>query len=792
MEMRNNNGFTFIELLGTIVILGILSTIAVVGVGNVLNSGHDKYYNKQLKQLELAGQEYFTDHKESLPTVNNASNIVYLNELISENYINKIVDYKKKVCSTTDSYVTVKRISSSKYQYSGYLSCGTKQVGKKYSNSEINNFNIYLDYLSGANNIESKLYTNNNASFNLVIKSNEGLSGYKYVLYKSGKEYMKSEVIPATTSNSQVIQDTITISKDGCSDGEYYIGIIAIDYNGHEKKVYPFTDKKVILDTKKPTCNIKLPSGGLVNGWYNKSASKATISFSDEYLYQYNFRNSETSFPNYSTTKPSELKLYETDYNGGYLYGYVKDKAGNEGVCKSNNFKADFTNPSCDKVSKSGGVSGSNGWYKKGTNSSNPVTVTGTCNDSNSGCDSSNNLVIGKFYSEGKNTGTIDIYDNAGNKGQCSASVYIDTVLPDCSIKKSGGTLGNNNWYKRGTNSSNPVTVTSTCFDNNSQCVSDTQIVGTYYEDSNFNITGNVYDKAGNTSSCSTEVKIDTTLPQCYLTKNNSSTFDNNKWYLNPVTITNNCGDSLSGCNSNSIYHQYNGNYTDTFECSDYAGNYNNPLSTTTLIDNSKPTIEITDNPSSDDWYSAKVNGSFRMNVKITGIGPSGATLFGKWEKEDSDYSKIMTIYSDYTYTTDAFSSQHNDYRFYKVVTGAGRESSSSTRVMIDNAPPSINWCTRGSSTATYDCGTGKYHYIVAGHVTDNGRYTTGYFKWEGGENWPTDSRSGNYKECIGSSTTLENQSIKYKLCDSAGNCTSEITKKDFSNENSCPDSDLK
>ena len=44
----NKKGFTLVEILTAIVILGILSTLAIVGVTGVINSSKEKYYATDL------------------------------------------------------------------------------------------------------------------------------------------------------------------------------------------------------------------------------------------------------------------------------------------------------------------------------------------------------------------------------------------------------------------------------------------------------------------------------------------------------------------------------------------------------------------------------------------------------------------------------------------------------------------------------------------------------------------------------------------------------------------------
>ena len=58
MKLKNK-GFTLVELLATIIILGLLVSIAYVSVSSILNSGDDSYYESQENMLVLAGREYY-------------------------------------------------------------------------------------------------------------------------------------------------------------------------------------------------------------------------------------------------------------------------------------------------------------------------------------------------------------------------------------------------------------------------------------------------------------------------------------------------------------------------------------------------------------------------------------------------------------------------------------------------------------------------------------------------------------------------------------------------------------
>lgn len=61
MKKLNEKGFTLIELLVVIAIIGLLSTLAVVSLGNARQKARDARRLSDLKQLQTALELYYTD-----------------------------------------------------------------------------------------------------------------------------------------------------------------------------------------------------------------------------------------------------------------------------------------------------------------------------------------------------------------------------------------------------------------------------------------------------------------------------------------------------------------------------------------------------------------------------------------------------------------------------------------------------------------------------------------------------------------------------------------------------------
>lgn len=61
-------GFTLVELLGVIVILGIIAMIAVPTINNALNTSRDKAYDEQINTIENTARSYMSKNSLKLPS----------------------------------------------------------------------------------------------------------------------------------------------------------------------------------------------------------------------------------------------------------------------------------------------------------------------------------------------------------------------------------------------------------------------------------------------------------------------------------------------------------------------------------------------------------------------------------------------------------------------------------------------------------------------------------------------------------------------------------------------------
>lgn len=122
-----NKGFTMLELLATIIILGILTSLAYMGVSRYLNQARNAAYEDFELNITSGVTNYLIDHSGSIPS-EGESLIVDVSKLVCEGYINSLEDPNEstKTCNL-GSYAIVTRNKDTGYNmdidYEACLKC---------------------------------------------------------------------------------------------------------------------------------------------------------------------------------------------------------------------------------------------------------------------------------------------------------------------------------------------------------------------------------------------------------------------------------------------------------------------------------------------------------------------------------------------------------------------------------------------------------------------------------------------------------------------------------------------
>lgn len=115
---KMKNGFTFVELLAVITIIGILSLIALPTIEKITKDNKEKVYQTQLNNIVLALKNWASDNKEYLPTLENETLTITLGALKADGYIDyELKNPKTNKCFDNEMYLKITK-EKKNYDYS--------------------------------------------------------------------------------------------------------------------------------------------------------------------------------------------------------------------------------------------------------------------------------------------------------------------------------------------------------------------------------------------------------------------------------------------------------------------------------------------------------------------------------------------------------------------------------------------------------------------------------------------------------------------------------------------------
>lgn len=114
MKKKNQKGFTLVELMGVILILGIVLLIAVPAVTKFLGKSKDQYYETTIDNIESATEEFLMDYDELVPPTKDGGIVYetsvtefYLKNLVDLKYLDSVEDPNTHASCDEESYVVV-------------------------------------------------------------------------------------------------------------------------------------------------------------------------------------------------------------------------------------------------------------------------------------------------------------------------------------------------------------------------------------------------------------------------------------------------------------------------------------------------------------------------------------------------------------------------------------------------------------------------------------------------------------------------------------------------------------
>lgn len=117
----NKKGFTLVELLAIIIVLGLILVIVVPKIFSTIQKSKEDIYKVKEHQLKKAAEDYTLYKNITMPNSIGDTITINITDLINEKLINQIKDLNDD--SICQGFVLVTKTNSQNYSYSPCLTC---------------------------------------------------------------------------------------------------------------------------------------------------------------------------------------------------------------------------------------------------------------------------------------------------------------------------------------------------------------------------------------------------------------------------------------------------------------------------------------------------------------------------------------------------------------------------------------------------------------------------------------------------------------------------------------------
>jgi hypothetical protein len=452
---------------------------------------------------------------------------------------------------------------------------------------------------------------------NAVYPSSNGSNGW-HITSPVSVSASGSDALSGLASAQVSVNGGAWQASTSLTNGVHTVNFRTVDNAGNSSTI----SRTIKVDATPPTVSPIVPSPDGLNGWFVTAPVNVSVNGSDSGS---GLANAQVSVNGGAWQPNASLS------SGVHTINFRStDNAGNT-TTVTRTVKVDTNLPSI--VTSISGTAGSSGWYISQT------TTTISANDL-SGVDhieynqnaegwQNGSSVVSN---DGINAIDIRVYDVAGNMASGSLEVKVDTVAPSLSTSISG-IAGNSGWYVSQTTTKISSSDGNSGVDrveynqNSAGWQSGSSVVS---DDGINNVYVKVYDVAGNMSSDSLQIKVDTVAP--VVTPVVPTPDGLNSWFVTaPIAVSANGSDSGSGLASadvsvsggswNSNASLSDGVHAVDFRAVDNAGN-SVTESRTVKVDTVAPShsASISGTAGNSGWYVSQTITNISSNDGTSGV----------------------------------------------------------------------------------------------------------------------------------------------------------------------------
>lgn len=339
--IKKKKAFTLVELMGVLVIIGVLSAILIPVISNVLKENKEKAYQAQLQNITLAAKNFVSDNMFLMPESEGESISITLGQLKKSGYTeHSIINPKTKQEISDCLKIKVKKINNN-YEY--IIEENTIQVDNC---NDVYNSDVLI---SGP----SKAYVKNGdiSSYILMINPNDEEQVLSYTFDNSKLSLGEETDAKYSVVGENGIYKIIIKAKE--KEDDLYLtfedGAIT-DNAGNNVDLSNLTYDKIMVDNTAPV--ITFTNNGS-SEWTNNAKTKINVSDAksgaNSSTYKYIFSNITSTEPTNIFTIDTEVS--HTSGNGEYyLIAKACDNVGNCDTEISNYFNMDTAAPSIPTI----------------------------------------------------------------------------------------------------------------------------------------------------------------------------------------------------------------------------------------------------------------------------------------------------------------------------------------------------------------------------------------------------------------------------------------------------------